>query len=106
MSDLIREMGLEEDRLKWYHLAACKNMDVNWFYDSYETDSELAKQIDQMCLSCPVVKFCYEEGVKNKERGVWGGVYLNLGRVDHDYSKHKTTEDWKAFKKLHGKNNV
>jgi hypothetical protein len=104
MSDLVKELGLEEDKVQWYHLAACKNTDINWFYDNYETDPELAKQIDQMCLHCPVVKQCYENGVQGKEKGVWGGVYMDLGRTDHDYNKHKTPEDWKALKKLHGKN--
>ena len=42
--------------------------------------------------------------VQGKEKGVWGGVYMDLGRTDHDYNKHKTPEDWKALKKLHGKN--
>lgn len=106
MSDLIRELGLEEDSLKWYQLAACKNMDINYFYDSYEADQETARQIDQMCLHCPVISYCYDEGVSNKEKGVWGGVYLNLGRVDNDYNKHKTTEDWKALKKAHDKNSL
>lgn len=106
MSDLISELGLEEDNLKWYQLAACKNMHVNYFYDTYETDSESARQIDQMCIHCPVVKFCYEEGVSNKEKGVWGGVYLNLGRVDSDYNKHKTQEDWDKLRKIHGKDSL
>lgn len=106
MSDLIKEMGLEEENLKWYHLAACKNMDINYFYDLYETDPQAAKQIDQMCFHCPVVKFCHAEGIKNKEKGVWGGVYMNFGRTDSDYNKHKSAEDWKFLRKLHGKNNV
>lgn len=106
MYDLLDELGLEEEKMQWYHLAACKNMDINYFYDTYETDLETAKQIDQMCMHCPVAKFCYEEGVSNKERGVWGGVYLNLGRVDSDYNKHKTPEHWKKLRKIHGKNSV
>ena len=106
MSDLLGEMGLEEDRLKWYHLAACKGMDVNYFYDIYETDPETAKQIDQMCIHCPVVKFCHDEGVSNKEKGVWGGVYLNLGRTDSDYNKHKSPDDWKVLRKIHGQNSL
>lgn len=106
MSDLIGELGLEEDRLKWYHLAACKNMDVNFFYDTYEVDAESAKQIDQMCLHCPVIRQCYKEGVAGKEKGVWGGIYLNLGRVDNDYNKHKTDDIWARLKRTHGKNSL
>ena len=106
MSDLISELGLDADNLKWYQLAACKNMDINYFYDIYEVDPESARQIDQMCFHCPVVKYCYKEGVENKEKGVWGGVYLNLGRTDSDYNKHKSADDWKILRKLHGKNSV
>jgi len=106
MSDLIKELGLDEETLKWYHLASCKNMNINWFYDTYETDEEHAKQVDQICASCPVAKTCYLEGVKGKERGVWGGVYLNLGRTDKDHNLHKTPEQWKELKKAYGKNNV
>lgn len=106
MSDLLSFLGLEADEVKWYHLAACKNMHINNFYDNYENDQKLAKQIDEMCMICPVAQQCYIEGVRNKEKGVWGGVYMNLGRVDKQNNSHKTPEIWKRLKKLHGRNFV
>ena len=106
MSNLIEELGLEEDRVEWYHLAACKNMSINWFYDDYETSKAHAEQVDQICLSCPVSKFCLEEGIANKEYGVWGGVYLNLGRIDKDQNSHKTPEHWKKLRKIHGRTSI
>jgi hypothetical protein len=104
MSNLIKELGLEEDKVQWYHLSACKNMSINWFYDDYEDDKQLAMQIDELCLHCPVATFCLIDGVENKDKGVRGGIYLDLGRVDKNHNKHKTQETWKALKKLHGKN--
>jgi len=99
---LIKHLGIEEQDLRWWHMASCKDMPFSWFFEDYETDKETAKQIDQLCLSCPVNKFCFDEGVKNKDWGVRGGVYMNLGRSDKTYNKHKTQEIWRKLKKLHG----
>jgi len=110
MKNLFDFIGIDESDIQWYHLAACNGMtkspEFDWFYDLYETDKTAAKQVDQMCMSCPVIKICHDEGVKNKEKGVWGGVYLDLGRVDKQYNLHKTPEIWKQLKKLHGKNKI
>lgn len=103
MSNILSFMGLDEDEVKWYHLAACKNMHVNNFYDFYENDQKLAAQIDEMCMVCPVVRQCYIQGVMGKERGVWGGIYMNLGRVDKQNNSHKSEQDWKRLKKIHGR---
>lgn len=103
MSNIIQELGLDEDNLKWYQLAACVGADINLFYDNYESDKYIAEQIDEMCLHCPVIKQCFEEGVSNKEKGVWGGAYLDLGRIDRENNSHKTPETWKRLKKIHGK---
>jgi hypothetical protein len=96
-------IGIDEQDLKWYHLAACNQMPINWFYDDYETDKELAKQVDQICMHCPVIKQCHAEGVAKKEKGVRGGVYMDLGRPDKQHNEHKDPETWKKLKKLHGK---
>jgi hypothetical protein len=104
MPSLFEKLGIDVEHLEWYHLSACNNMPINWFYDDYESDKEVAKQIDQVCLHCPVVKQCHAEGVANKEKGVWGGIYMDLGRVDKQYNVHKEPEIWKELKKLHGKN--
>lgn len=111
MSNLLNELGLEKDRVQWYHLAACKNMDINWFYDKYEDKKEdpnriHAKQVDEICLGCPVISHCLQEGIDKKQVGVWGGIYLNLGRIDKDMNEHKTPEIWKALKKKHGRSIV
>jgi hypothetical protein len=106
MPSLFEKLGIDEQDVKWYHLASCKNMSINWFYDDYENDKELAKQIDQVCLSCPVIKQCHAEGIENKEKGVRGGVYMDLGRPDKQHNSHKDQETWKKLKKIHGKNTI
>jgi Transcription factor WhiB len=98
--------GVDYEDIQWYHLSACLNHPINWYYDDYETDKQIAMQVDQVCLHCPVIKDCYFEGVRNKEKGVWGGVYMDLGRPDKQYNSHKTPEILKQLKKLHGKNNL
>ena len=50
MPSLFDALGVDEQDVKWYHLAACNTMSINWFYDDYESDKELAKQVDQICL--------------------------------------------------------
>lgn len=99
-------IGIDEQDLKWYHISACRNMPINWFYDDYESDKELAKQVDQICLHCPVIKQCYAEGVANKEKGVWGGIYMDLGRPDKQHNEHKDQDIIKGLKKIHGKNTL
>jgi hypothetical protein len=104
MSQILKELGIDEEDVRWYHIAACKNMSINWFYDDYENDKVLAATTDLVCLNCPVIKQCYREGVQNKEKGVWGGIFMDLGRVDKENNLHKTKEIWSRLKKIHGKN--
>ena len=104
MSNILKELGIDAEDLKWYHLSACANMPINWFFDDYENDSVVAKNTDQICMTCPVAKQCLAEGLENKEDGVRGGIYLNLGRVDKKNNLHKSKQDWKILKDIHGKN--
>lgn len=102
MSDIISDMGLSKNELKWHQLAACINMETNWFYDIYESDMHTAKQVDEVCMHCPVNKICYQEGRRNKEYGVWGGVFLHLGQIDRAANSHKEEEVWRKLEKIHG----
>lgn len=99
MSSILNNLGIDRDDFEWYHLALCDGMDNNLFYDKYEVDINVAKNIDEMCLSCPVIKMCYEVGVDRSEIGVWGGVYLSLGSIDKSRNMHKTEDVWKRLKK-------
>lgn len=85
----------EDDSLTWERLALCAGMPTNWFFDEYESDETVAKQVDEACLSCPVMAICANVGRENKEHGVWGGVYFNgSGKPDKNKNIHKTNEVW------------
>jgi len=102
MSNILNELGIDRDDFQWFHLALCRGMDTNLFYDKYEADVNIAKNIDEACLGCPVIKTCYEFGTENNEHGIWGGVYLNSGSTDKARNAHKTKEVWKRLKAKHG----
>lgn len=86
---LLDELGVDPQDFVWQDLALCVGMNPNLFFDTYETDAVVAKQIDQCCLSCPVIKECSAKGMKG-EYGVFGGVYWNgSGRPDVNRNAHK-----------------
>ena len=104
MSKVVKHLGIDEEDVKWYHLAACRGMPVNWFFDDYENDKQIAKQVDQICLSCPVAQICLDDALTSKQKyGVWGGIYLSFGKTSKSQNKHKTPEVWKKLKEIHGK---
>ena len=78
----------------WLDEALCAGTDTELYFDKYEIDPDSAKETDRMCLSCPVIKECFNEGVRSESFGVWGGMYLNEGRFDNVRNSHKTREVW------------
>lgn len=101
---ILSELGIDPESLSWEDLASCKNFPKEFitaendhFFDKYENDEETAKQIDQLCFGCPVIKQCYEQGVKEDAWGVRGGVYLTEGEIDGKINRHKTDEDWNVW---------
>jgi len=102
MSKILNSLGLDKDTLQWQDLALCLGMDTNLFFDLYETDTNVAKNIDQACISCPVIAMCYKYGTESDNYGVWGGVYLSSGTPDKSKNSHKTKEVNKKIKGLHG----
>ena len=92
MSDALSELGLDLEDLEWSDLAICNGMPTNMFYDDYESDVQVAKVVDDACLSCPVMVQCLERGMENSEWGVWGGMYLVSGKPDRNRNSHKTED--------------
>lgn len=78
----------------WKDEAICAGDDVNLFFDTYEQDIEVRKEIDSLCSICPVARICFANGVSTKAIGVWGGIYLNDGKVSREFNRHKTKQDW------------
>lgn len=98
MSNILNNYRYDENDIEWQDLAGCLGMDTLLFFEKYETDVQIAKAVDQCCLACPVRKMCHQAGVDNSEYGVWGGVYLTLGKPDKIKNIHKTKEIWKKVK--------
>lgn len=79
---------------EWIMKANCRSMDRELFFDKYEEDPDLAKVVDNICLSCPVIVDCFNHGTTNAEWGVWGGAYLVDGEISASRNLHKTSEVW------------
>lgn len=81
----------------WQEQALCSGMNVEKFFDEYEENQELAKNIDRFCLGCPVIKECFFTGCNTESWGVWGGIYLVEGKIDKGKNAHKDKETWKKI---------
>lgn len=88
--NILEELGVDPEDFRWQDLALCAGMDTELFFDKYEKDSVLAKEVDELCEHCPVYEYCKEQGKDGPEWGVWGGVYWNgAGRPDENRNAHK-----------------
>lgn len=79
---------------EWKDEAACQEFDVNLFFDKYEEDVQLRPAIDEFCSECPVARLCFAVGITGKEYGVWGGVYLEKGKISREFNNHRSKQDW------------
>lgn len=79
---------------EWKDAASCKDYDVNLFFDTYEEDLTLRPAIDSLCSRCPIARKCFAVGVSQKEYGIWGGVYLENGKISREFNNHKRKQDW------------
>lgn len=98
ISSVLDALGLDADDLEWQDLAICDGQSVWRFYEGYETSPRIARQTDQMCLSCPVRRQCVQTGVENGEWGCWGGIYLTNGKMDPNKNTHKTADIWEQIR--------
>ena len=78
----------------WIDDASCRDYDVNLFFDKYEEDETLRPAIEKLCSECPVRKMCFAVGVSQKGWGVWGGVYIENGKISREFGRHRTKADW------------
>lgn len=95
---LLNELGIDPEEFTWHDLALCQTMDPELFHSKYEQKVEDAKQADQICLHCPVMKECGLAGMEN-QYGLWGGIFWDgSGRPDAARNAHKTPEVWNEIK--------
>lgn len=82
------------DQKQWNDDAACKDFDTNLFFDKYEEELSLRPAIDKLCSECPIARQCFAIGISQKEVGVWGGVYMDNGKVSREFNRHRSKKDW------------
>lgn len=101
--NLLELLGLDEETLTWRHLAFCRSMlpvpdesgdPQDLFFEAYEADEEIAKAMDEVCLSCPVFRDCFVDAAEQKDYGLRAAIYLSNGKQDKQHNKHKTPEVW------------
>lgn len=81
--------------LEWSKEAACLDIDTSLFFELYELDKDTAHYVDtNYCMECPVQRTCLAMGVGRGEYGVWGGIYLEDGKISSEFNAHKTNDDW------------
>jgi hypothetical protein len=89
------------DKNAWKDSAACEAYDVNLFFDKYEENEQLRPAIENVCAACPVRRECFANGISNKEYGVWGGIYLEKGKISREFGRHRNKKAWaQVWKKL------
>jgi hypothetical protein len=81
-------------RHEWKDEGSCKGFDSNLFFDKYEEDLALRPAIDKLCSGCPVSRQCFAVGISQKEWGVWGGIFLENGKISREFSKHRSKDQW------------
>lgn len=87
----------------WVVQAACKELDLSLFFESYEQDADMARTMDNLCMGCPVIKECFESGCNTNSWGLWGGVFLIEGKPDPSRNAHKDKETWEeVLEKIYG----
>jgi hypothetical protein len=37
---------------------------------------------------------CFAVGVSQKEWGVWGGIYIENGKISREFNRHRSKADW------------
>ena len=82
------------NRDAWKEKASCKGYEVNIFFDKYEEEEQFRPAVEAVCASCPVMRQCFAVGVSQKEWGVWGGVYLEGGKVSREFGRHRNKQQW------------
>ena len=98
MSDVFEQLGLDPEDIKWTDLSLCVGMPTNMFFDDYESSEQVARTIDEVCLSCPVMVQCLQRGIEEGAWGVRGGIYLTSGRPDAGKNAHKEPKVWETIK--------
>lgn len=67
--------------INWMEDASCIDYDFEDFFDNYLNSDEVALKVDELCKACPVNTECLNFGIVTKSTGVWGGHWLQGGKI-------------------------
>lgn len=90
----------DPESFNWIQLGICNSSDLEPadFYEKYESSPGHAAIIDEMCIACPVIKTCAQNGLSGREFGVWGAVYWDgAGHPSELPNAHKTKDVWERI---------
>lgn len=109
MPSLLDSFGDSTDQNEWQKYSLCSGLLLEYgtdppeiFHEAYESDVYVRKNVDKMCLACPVIGQCLNYGMSTKAIGVHGGVYLENGKKSEEMNDHKTDGDWQNIMELTG----
>jgi hypothetical protein len=68
----------------WMDSALCNGMPLHYFFDGYLESEEVAINVKSICDACKVRVPCQNYGVRTKSTGVWGGRWLQNGKIIKD----------------------
>ncbi len=90
--NILEQLGLQEDRLAWQDLAACRRDDPKYFDKYYQDNPVVRPMVDEICINCPVIKECFTSAARNKESFLWAATWLDNGQPVSEMSDHQTKE--------------
>lgn len=67
--------------VSWMENASCKETDPEDFFDNYLESEEVAIKVHSICKSCRVKKQCLNYGIQMRCMGIWGGKWLQNGKI-------------------------
>jgi hypothetical protein len=66
----------------WMDSAHCYGSeDPEKFFDKYLSSEDVVREVQALCKTCPVKTQCFNYGTYMKATGVWGGRWLQNGKV-------------------------
>lgn len=68
----------------WMDYANCADgteEDAEKFFDRYLESEETVREVQALCTACAVKLECYNYGTYMKATGVWGGHWLQNGKI-------------------------
>lgn len=88
MIDFMERMGIDPEDFSWQELGLCAGLGAadpalaEIFHSKADASQNFKAQAKAICDVCPVKDICLEEGIRNKEYGIWGGERLTGGKKD------------------------